>query len=783
MNIALIKLAQLGRHVFVCLQSRSDGDVPVRACSGGDGELLRRGASDITSERCARVVDQLRSFLGKLVAHAINLLVDGFHRQAFGVDARQVMLDERAKDSADENKQEQPHQHAGERTAKVKSAMQQDDRKTHEPKPEMAAHPRAGASNPPDRELLAQTKQSGEEHEGEAGDAVSEAESAAALDVFAQGVRDVGHDRDRQGDGAGDKPLAVRVINQHEALSLRRWLAEQAAKKFWWIHAMGRIVRAGVYATWFGMVVTQIARRCFRTRTRDLAARMRGIVEFDRERVQVDISVGTVVGAEAAANTPILDDDFERVATADGANGASDHAKRIAALATGSGDEVLIEAQAFANEASDAIMRVGAGAHALITASTAFEIEDEQALCFHQTLGEELVDGQRVNLHGAVTVGGDAFVGNRFERLTHVGEPLEHERKVFGADAHDFDVIERGAGRGARASGEKCDLAEVAATREVGEDEFAAGTLFGNFHEPDANEVEAVGGVTLAADDLPGRVANEFDAIAQVIDEVFGERREDRDAAEMRVEGAGPIVAFELSAERLVALQDVEHVAQHLEHDAVGFGANRGRARIVAHARHLAEEVAGIQLGDGIVVGQVNGSIDRDEGTRGFFTTLVVFPGSQDAFEAAEEAAARAGRLDMSDGAREVDLGFSFEDVEGGRSEIAFAADNLSGAVVAFDDGFLVQFEECARDVLKDRKVQKFGGVEDFSFAKFGADDALIGQCTGWARDHALAARDARRLAHGQVGVKGDAGLVSLAAAGKHPVMANVIAATNASVA
>ncbi len=546
---------------------------------------------------------------------------------------------------------------------------------------------------------------------------------------------------------------------------------------------MRRVVRACVHATWFGMVVAQVARRCFRARRRNLASGMRGIVEFDRERMQVDISVGAVVGAEAAADAPVLDDDFERVATADRADGASDHAERIAALTAGSGDQVLVEAQAFADQASDAVMRVGARAHALIAASAAFEIEDEQALRFHQTLGEELVDGQRVNLHGALAVGGDAFMGNGFERLADVRETLEHECKVIGADAHDFHVIERGAGRGARASGEKRDLAEVAATGEVGEDEFASGALLGNFHEPDANEVEAVGGIALAADDLPGRVADEFDTIAQVVDEVFCERREDGNAAQMRVERAGAIVAFELSAERLVALQDVEHVAQHLEHDAVGLGANRGRARVVAHARHLAEEVARVEFRDGVVVRQVDGGIDGDEGATGFFAALVIFPGGQDAFQATEKSFTRTSGLDVCDRAREVDLGFSFEDVEGGRSEIAFAADNLSGAVVAFDDGFLVQFEECARDVLKDREMQKFGGIEDFSFAKFGADDALVRQCASRTRDHALAAGDARRLAHGQVGIEGDAGLVSLTAAGEYPVVTNVVAAANAAVA
>ena len=275
---------------------------------------------------------------------------------------------------------------------------------------------------------------------------------------------------------------------------------------------------------------------------------MRGIVEFDRERMQVDIPVGAVVRAEAAADAPVLDDDFERVAAANRAHRASDHAERVAALAAGGGDQVLVEAQAFADQASDTVMRVGAGAHALIAARAAFEIEHEQALRFHQTLGEELVDGQRVNLHGALAVGGDAFVGDGFERWRTSGNCSSMSCKVIGADAHDFDVIESGAGRGARASGEKRDLAEVAATGEVGEDEFASGALLGNFHEPDANEVEAVGGIALAADDLSGRVADEFDTIAQMVDEVFCEGGEDGNAAQMRVERAGAIVA--LPAER-----------------------------------------------------------------------------------------------------------------------------------------------------------------------------------------------------------------------------------------
>ncbi len=82
----------------------------------------------------------------------------------------------------------------------------------------------------------------------------------------------------------------------------------------------------------------------------------------------------------------------------------------------------------------------------------------------------------------------------------------------------------------------------------------------------------------------------------------------------MGAEGAAAVVGLELGAEGLVLLHHVEDVAQHLEHDAVGLGADGGRARIEAHAGHLAEEVAGAECGDGVVVGQIDGGVDGDVG-------------------------------------------------------------------------------------------------------------------------------------------------------------------------
>ena len=185
----------------------------------------------------------------------------------------------------------------------------------------------------------------------------------------------------------------------------------------------------------------------------------------------------------------------------------------------------------------------------------------------------------------------------------------------------------------------------------------------------------------------------------------------------------------------------------------------------------------------GLSYGKSTAASIGDKGPVGFFAALVISRGDRMLFRRLKNPLLRPCGLDVCDRAREVDLGFSFEDVEGGRSEIAFAADDLAGAVVAFDDRFLIQFEKCARDVLKDREMQKFGGIEDFAFAQFGADDALVRQRASRARDHAFAAGDARRLAHGQVGIEGDAGLVSLTAAGEYPVVTDVVAAANAAVA
>src|SRR5690242_12760584 len=94
-------------------------------------------------------------------------------------------------------------------------------------------------------------------------------------------------------------------------LSFCTALAEHFGKECFWVHAMRGIMRTGVNAAWFLEVRAKIAGSCFLLDDRLLAAGILGIVSQDLKRMQIDIAVGTIARAEAAADAPILDDDLE----------------------------------------------------------------------------------------------------------------------------------------------------------------------------------------------------------------------------------------------------------------------------------------------------------------------------------------------------------------------------------------------------------------------------------------------------------------------------------------
>jgi len=101
---------------------------------------------------------------------------------------------------------------------------------------------------------------------------------------------------------------------------------------------MGGIMRASVDATGFFQIGAEIAARSFLLDGGFLAAGVLRVVGHDFERMQIDVAVRAVAGAKAAADAPVFNDDFERIAAANGAHRAADHAERVPALAATGGD-------------------------------------------------------------------------------------------------------------------------------------------------------------------------------------------------------------------------------------------------------------------------------------------------------------------------------------------------------------------------------------------------------------------------------------------------------------
>ena len=170
------------------------------------------------------------------------------------------------------------------------------------------------------------------------------------------------------------------------------------------IHAMRRIMRTSVNTTWFLMIQTQIARSGLELHARNSSARVRRVIQFNRERMHIDISIRTIVGALSATDTPVLDDDLQRIAAANGADRATNHTQRIAALPARGGHQISIESQSITNKPADAIVSIGASPHALVAAGAAIKVENQQTLRFHQALVEK-TDRRRHRRLGSLGAG------------------------------------------------------------------------------------------------------------------------------------------------------------------------------------------------------------------------------------------------------------------------------------------------------------------------------------------------------------------------------------------
>lgn len=129
---------------------------------------------------------------------------------------------------------------------------------------------------------------------------------------------------------------------------------------------MRGVVGAGVNTTGLRQIGTQIARGGFLFYYCSGAAGVIGIFVHHLKGMQIDVSVWAIARAETAADAPIFNDDFQRIAATNGAYWAAHHAERITALAATGGNQILLKAQAIANEPRDTIVSVRAGVDASV---------------------------------------------------------------------------------------------------------------------------------------------------------------------------------------------------------------------------------------------------------------------------------------------------------------------------------------------------------------------------------------------------------------------------------
>src|SRR2546430_3029047 len=522
------------------------------------------------------------------------------------------------------------------------------------------------------------------------------------------------------------------------------------------------------------------------------------VVHRDPESVHVDVAVRAVLGTDTAPDAPVLDLDLERVATADRAHRAADHAEGVAALAARRRHEVVLEAQPLAHEARDAVVRRGAGLHAQVAARAAVEVEEEEALGLHQALTQEVLEVDVGGVRLDLDVLPRATLGLGEQVLGDLGEALEHQPEVIGRDPHDLDVVNRRAGGAPRRVLDEAHLAEVAAASLVCTYEVSARTVLRDLHEPEPHDEETVGRLALTADDLAGFVAGELDALAEVLDELLAEAGEERHAAEVRVERAAAVGLLELGTERLGAQQYLQRRAQHLEDHTVLSGAHGCGPRIEVEAGHLAEELARVELRHGSVAAQVDRRVDRDERRRP--DHFQVFAADEPALHLEEEAGQPARIVPHArERCRDRNLTAPFDDVERRRAEVTLAADDLAGAERAADDRPLVApdaaggerlRQELGRDAVEERGLpvltrepHEHLDRHRLSLGEARLAEALVHERAGRAGGHALAAGDARRLPHRGAGVEGDHSRVALAGATDHDVVRDVRAGAHAAVA
>ena len=168
--------------------ARADGGGSAQG-SGGGGDGAQRGETARALALGAGVAqahfttdgfDGAVSFVSEGAAYVGDFVVNGFERDVGGHDARDVILQGGAEETAGDRDDKEPHQYASECAAEVEAAVEEDERKAEKAEPEMAPHPGLSTAEAPSGDAFARAEQGGKNHERKAEATEDDSDGAAA---------------------------------------------------------------------------------------------------------------------------------------------------------------------------------------------------------------------------------------------------------------------------------------------------------------------------------------------------------------------------------------------------------------------------------------------------------------------------------------------------------------------------------------------------------------------------------------------------------------------------
>src|SRR5438128_1427916 len=305
-------------------------------------------------------------------------------------------------------------------------------------------------------------------------------------------------------------------------------IAEKASR----LDALGRVVRTGIDATRRGQLRAEIASvRLVSGRfflldldlgwSAFLLGFDLGLYLLDHfQRMHVDVAVRAKLGAFAATDAPVLDDDLEIFLASNRANRALRHTKRVTTGSTSSGDKKVIVAQTVAQQAGHAVVGLCASAHASVAVRAIVEIDEQEILRLEQSQAKKIIEPKTGGKCSLLDRSQPRF-GHRLELRADVGKSLEHEIELARGNFHNLDGVERGAGRGALDRAEQSDFAEIIAAAQVSGQNFADRHGLREVQHSRSDAVHSIRFIALYADHVVLVVRNQLDLFLEIIQELF----------------------------------------------------------------------------------------------------------------------------------------------------------------------------------------------------------------------------------------------------------------------